>query len=94
MFIDKMQNCGAQSQWIYLENNPAPKTQGTLWKRGQKDLKRQRIRSFAVKSCLRVMSEATLISPMDMSAHKGELNKDDTKGHAKVDREKARRPQP
>lgn len=30
MFIDKMQNCGAQSQWIYLENNPAPKTQGTL----------------------------------------------------------------
>lgn len=36
------------------------------------------------------MSE--VISPTNMTAHKDELNKDDTKGHAKVDSEKIRRP--
>lgn len=36
------------------------------------------------------MSE--VISPTNMTAHKDELNKDDTKGYAKVDSEKIRRP--
>lgn len=36
------------------------------------------------------MSE--VISPTNMTAHKDEFNKDDTKGHAKVDREKIRTP--
>lgn len=45
-------SCAAQAQWVDLPDVPAPKAQGTLLERGQKDGKRQRIREFAVMSCL------------------------------------------
>lgn len=54
----KMQNRGAKSQWLHLQNTPAPQAQGTLQKRRWKDCESQRIREFAVRLCLPVTSEA------------------------------------
>lgn len=61
----KMQNCGAQSQRIHLQNTPVPKTQETFQKKGQKELKSQRIWEFAVRLCLIIMSET-----IPVNAHK------------------------
>lgn len=46
---------------IYLQNTPTPKTLGTLWERQWKDMKSQRIREFAVRLSLPVMSKYILI---------------------------------
>lgn len=45
----EMQSCESQSQWMYLQNTPKFKTQGTIQKKGQKNCKSQRIRYFTVK---------------------------------------------
>ena len=50
----------SSSGFIY-KTVPAPKAQGTLQKREQKDCKSQGIRECAVRVCLLVMSEATPI---------------------------------
>ena len=52
------------------------------WETGQKGGKSQRIREFAVRLCLLVISEATLVK-----YHQHELNSDDTNRHPKVGRE-------
>lgn len=44
--------CRAPSQWIHLENTLVPRAQETVQKRGQKDVKKQRIEEFAVRLCL------------------------------------------
>lgn len=56
-----MQNCGAQLQWIHLQNIPAPRAQKTLLKMGQRDCRSQRVRDFAIRLCLPVTSVATPI---------------------------------
>lgn len=56
-----MQSYGAQSQWLYLQNTPAPKAQRTYQKRGWKDCKIQRIKEFAVRLHLLGMAEAVAI---------------------------------
>lgn len=45
----------------FLYCAPAPKTQGTLWKRGQNECKSQRMREFTARLCLLLTSEATPI---------------------------------
>lgn len=77
-----MQSCGAQSQCMYLQNSPVPKTQGTLRKGGWKVFKSQRIRQFSVRLCLLLISEATHLK----------YNQHDTKEHDKLDREKFKKP--
>lgn len=57
-----MQCCGIHSQEIYLPNTSAPKVQGSLWKREQKNCKSQRIEEFSVRLCLLGMSEAPPIN--------------------------------
>jgi hypothetical protein len=56
-----MQSCGAQCQWIHLENPPSPKAQGTLQKRARNNFKSQRTKNFDVKPCLLITSEAVYI---------------------------------
>ena len=56
----QIKSWGAQSQWIHLQNTPVPKALGTLQ---EIDCKRQRIREFAVRLCLSLMSEASPRNP-------------------------------
>lgn len=70
---------------------PTPKAQGPLQKMGKEDYKSQRIRKFAVRSRLLIMSETTPIE-----SHQHELNMDN-KRYTKVDGGRVRvdyRPQP
>lgn len=43
---------------------PALKVRETLWKKGQKDCKNQKIREFAVRFCPLIMSQAILIKSL------------------------------
>lgn len=56
---NKMQDCEEQSQLIHLENIVSFKAQRTMQKREEKDCKIQRIRAFAVRLFLTVISETT-----------------------------------
>ena len=55
----RFQDCGAQSQRIYLKTRLVAKVQEYCRWVGQKDCKGQRIREFAVRLCLLVTPEAT-----------------------------------
>lgn len=72
-----MQSCGAQSQCMYLQNGPVPKTQGTLRKGGWKVFKSQRISQFSVRLYLLLISEDT-----HLKSHQHDTNK-----HDNLDRE-------
>lgn len=52
-----MKTCETQSQQMHLQNSSAPKSRGTLQKRGRKECKSQMIREFAVRVCLLVKPE-------------------------------------
>lgn len=68
-----------------LQNNSAPKAQGTLWKKGQKEWKSQRVRKFAVRLCFLVMSEATPVTTRQRDClNTNELSEDSSDRHAKL----------
>lgn len=51
----------------YVYNTaPSPKSLGSLLKKGQKDFKTWKIRGFAMRQCLLIMSDAT---PMKSHQH-------------------------
>lgn len=66
-------------------NSPTPKAQGMLRKREQEDCKSQKIKEFAVRLCLLVLSEARHRKSHQSDSPHVEQNQDDTNGHAKVD---------
>lgn len=66
-------------------NSPTPKAQGMLRKREQEECKSQKIKEFAVRFCLLVLSEARHIKSHQSDCPNVEQNQDDINGHAKVD---------
>lgn len=56
--VNKMQSCGAHSNEYIYKTLLHVRLQDTMWKRGWKYFKSQRIRTFAVSLCRLVISEA------------------------------------
>ena len=67
------------------------KAQGPLWNREQSN-ESQRIREYAVRSCLLVTVRATSIISHSHYCPNGNYTKGHTNTHVTVDPEKARRP--
>lgn len=78
-------NAKSRSPMAASSNSPTPKAQGMLRKREQEDCKSQKIKEFAVRLCLLVLSEARHRKSHQSDSPHVEQNQDDTNGHAKVD---------
>lgn len=66
-------------------NSLIPKAQGMLRKGEQEDCKSQKIKEFAVRLCLLVLSEVRHIKSHQCGCPNVEQNQDDINGHAEVD---------
>jgi len=72
-----MQNVGAHSQWIHLQNNTKPKSQGTLQKRGRKIYQPENQPEIAMRlSPINIRSYADKVLTTLLPTH--ELKKDDS----------------
>jgi len=74
-----MQSCGAQSQWVHLKTNSHIEDSGNIVEEGQKDFKNWRIRGFAVRPCLLVRTESTLMKSHQLAFLEINLAKTSTK---------------
>lgn len=94
----RLQSCGASFQRIYLQppssthilkahprHTHLPKAQGNAENRGQEGCKNQRLWMFAARLHLLVTLHTHEVSPTWLP--KCELSRNDTNGHAQVDRE-------
>lgn len=55
--------------WYFYKTTSVPKVQGTLWKKGQKDCRSQRIGEFFVRLCLLVIQKLHSFDIFRKSSH-------------------------